>query len=65
MKRQTLKIRRIENNLTQQELADRVGLTNQTISDYESGRSNPSYKVMEKIAAELNSTVDELFFTRS
>jgi len=65
MERQTLKIRRIENDLTQQELADRVGLTNQTISDYESGRSNPSYKAMEKIAAELNSTVDELFFTRS
>jgi len=62
MKRINLKVKRIKNKLSQKELAEKVGVKSQTISDYESGRINPSFKKMKKIAKELDSTVDELFF---
>lgn len=62
MKRLNLKIKRIQKGLTQKELAERVGLTNQSISDYETGKLNPSYEVMKRISKELDSPVDELFF---
>lgn len=62
MKRINLKVRRIQKGLSQKELAERVGLTNQSISDFETGRLNPSYEVMKRISKELDSPVDELFF---
>lgn len=62
MKRINLKIRRIQKGLSQKELAERIGITNQSISDYESGRLNPSYDTMKQISEELDSTVDALFF---
>lgn len=62
MKRINLKIRRIQKDLSQKELAKKVGLTNQSISDFETGKSNPSYEVMKRISKELDSSVDNLFF---
>jgi DNA-binding XRE family transcriptional regulator len=63
MKRQELKIARIRKSLTQKDLATLVGIGSQAISDYESGRINPSYDVMKRIASVLNATVDELFYS--
>ncbi|NLA85351.1 MAG: helix-turn-helix transcriptional regulator [Clostridiales bacterium] len=58
-----LKIARIKNNLTQAELAKKVGITNKYLSQLETGKSkNPSKPLMEKIAKCLNCTVQELFF---
>ncbi|HCD09416.1 MAG: putative transcriptional regulator [Caldanaerobacter sp.] len=58
-----LKIARIKNNLTQAELAKKVGITNKYLSQLETGKSkNPSKPLMEKIAKVLNCTVQELFF---
>lgn len=62
MKRKGLIIRRIEKNLSQKALAQQVGITNQSISDYERGKSNPSYNTMKRIAKELDCSVDELFY---
>lgn len=62
MKRQELKIARIRKGLTQKELALLVGLNSQSISDYEAGRSNPSYDTMKRISKELGKKVDDLFF---
>lgn len=58
-----LKMARINTELTQKELAERVGITNKYLSQLERGVScNPSKQVMERIAKELNGTVQELFF---
>lgn len=65
MKRISLKIKRIERNLSQKELATIVGISNQSISDYENGRLNPSYEIMGKISKELKTSVDELFFNEN
>ena len=57
-----LKIARIENNLSQQELADKVDVTRQTIGLIEKGKYNPSLKLCIKIAKTLNKTLDQLFW---
>jgi len=56
------KIARIENNLSQQELADKVNATRQTIGLIEKGKYNPSLKLCIKIAKTLNRTLDQLFW---
>jgi len=64
-RRLNLKIERMKRNLSQKELAKKIGITSQAISDYETGRTNPNYRVMAKIAKELDSSVDELFFKQT
>ncbi len=56
------KIARIENHLSQQELADKVNATRQTIGLIEKGKYNPSLKLCIKIAKTLNKTLDQLFW---
>lgn len=58
-----LKVKRIENKLSQKSLADKIGVTSQSVSDYETGRTTPNPKNMKKIAEILHCTVDELFFS--
>ncbi len=63
MKRKNrVKLARIENDLTQAQLAERVGATRQTIGLIERGRYNPSLKLCLAIARALNKTLDELFW---
>jgi putative transcriptional regulator len=50
------------NEITQQELAERVGVTRQTILAIEKGKFNPSMKLALQLARELGVRVDELFF---
>jgi DNA-binding XRE family transcriptional regulator len=57
-----LKFKRIEACLSQSELAEKVGVSNQTISEYERGNVKPSYDNMVKIAQILNAKVGQLFF---
>ena len=57
-----VKLARIENDLTQAQLAEKVGVTRQTIGLIEKGRYNPSLKLCLAIARTLNKTLDELFW---
>lgn len=47
---QIVKQLRLERGLTQQELADMVGLTKVTISQYETGKRKPSFEMIEALA---------------
>ncbi|WP_251179002.1 helix-turn-helix transcriptional regulator [Adlercreutzia agrestimuris] len=47
--------------LSQQQLADAVNATRQTIGLIESGRYNPSLKLCTAICKTLGKTLDELF----
>jgi len=47
--------------MTQAELADRVGMTRQTIIAIEQGRYSPSLEVAFKIARVLGQPLDEVF----
>jgi putative transcriptional regulator len=57
-----MKLARIEKDLSQQQLADRVEATRQTIGLIEKGKYNPSLKLCLKIARTLNKTLDQLFW---
>lgn len=46
---------------SQKDLADRVGVTRQTINLIEAGKYNPSLKICKGICQELNASLDELF----
>lgn len=57
-----VKIERIKLSITQGELANRVGVTRQTIGLIENGKYNPTLQLCIAIAKELNKTLDELFW---
>jgi putative transcriptional regulator len=57
-----LKLARIEKNLTQQELAELVEATRQTIGLIEKGNYNPTLNLCIKIAKALDRTLDDLFW---
>ena len=52
---------RTERNLTQQELADAVAVTRQTIISLENGRYNASLLLAHKLAVFFHTTIEELF----
>lgn len=53
---------RVRKNLTQEELAERVGVRRETIIFLEQGKYNPSIRLALNIARELKTPIDELFF---
>lgn len=62
MKNKRIKIARLENDMNQQQLADAVGVTRQTISMIESGNYNPTLNLCIAICKALGKTLDELFW---
>jgi putative transcriptional regulator len=62
MKNQKLKLARVAVDLTQGELADKIGVTRQTISLIEQGKYNPSLNLCLSLCYVLNKTLDELFW---
>jgi putative transcriptional regulator len=57
-----LKVARVENGLSQQDLADRVHATRQTVGLIEKGDFNPSLGLCIRIAKALGKTLDQLFW---
>lgn len=57
-----MKIARIQAGLTQQQLAEKIGVTRQTISLIEKGKYNPTLKLCLEICHAVNQTLDELFW---
>ncbi len=62
MKNINLKMARVEHDLSQAELADRVGVSRQTIGLIELGKYNPSLNLCIAICHTLGKTLDELFW---
>lgn len=52
--------RRKERNLTQQMLAEKLGVSNKTISKWETGKCMPDYSVVKSLCEELDIMVSEL-----
>lgn len=62
LKNKKMKIARIECDLTQEQLADKVGVARQTIGLIEAGKYNPSISLCIDICKALNKTLDDLFW---
>lgn len=52
---------RAKNNLTQEKLAEMVGVRRETIIFLEQGKYNPSLKLAHNVARALRATMDEIF----
>ena len=59
--RNQLKAARIAKGITQVELARRMGVTAQTISQYERGCANPKLETVKRFAEALDVSVAELY----
>ncbi len=59
--RTRIKELRARYNLTQDDLAKKVGVRRETILFIEKGNYNPSIKLANEIAKALQTTIDELF----
>lgn len=62
MKNLTLKAARAGRDLSQQQLAELVGVSRQTINAIEKGDYNPTIKLCLAICKALGKTLDELFW---
>jgi putative transcriptional regulator len=62
LKNLKLKMARIEKDLSQEELAEIVGVTRQTIGLIELGKYNPSLKLCIAICKALSKTLNDLFW---
>ncbi len=62
MKNIKMRIARIECELSQEQLAEAVGVTRQTIGLIEAGKYNPSLNLCIAICKKLNKTLDDLFW---
>lgn len=62
MKNKRMKIARVECDMTQEQLADAVGVTRQTIGLIEAGNYNPSITLCIDICRALNKSLNDLFW---
>lgn len=65
MKNKKLKIARIECDMSQDDLANVVGVTRQTIGLIEAGKYNPTLKLCTAICKALDKTLNDLFWEDS
>lgn len=60
----SIKAARVNANLTQQELAEAVGVTTQTINSWENGRREPKVSQAKALCETLGVRMDDIFFPR-
>ena len=58
----TLSIKRDEKQLSQEELARKIGVSTSTISMWESGKRTPPLKKAKKLADFFNVKIEDIFF---
>lgn len=62
LKNKKMKIARIEADVSQEQLAEIVGVTRQTINLIETGKYNPTLKLCIDICKALNKNLNDLFW---
>lgn len=62
LKNLKLKLARVAMDLSQEDLANAVGVTRQTINMIEKGNYNPSLNLCIAICKALNKTLDQIFW---
>lgn len=57
---ENLKKLRLERNISQQKLAEAIGLSQQTITKYENGKSQPDFQTLMALAEYFHTSTDYL-----
>lgn len=52
--------KRKEHNITQEQLGEKIGVSNKSVSKWETGKCMPDYSVVQELCKELEITVTEL-----
>ena len=55
-----ISLKRKEKNLTQEQLAEKLAVSNKTVSKWETGKCMPDYSIIEMLCKELGITIAEL-----
>jgi transcriptional regulator with XRE-family HTH domain len=55
-----ISLKRKQKNMTQEQLAERLGVSNKTVSKWETGKCMPDYSIVKGLCTELGITVSEL-----
>ena len=55
---------RRENKMTQEQLAEKIGVTSKTISRWENGNYMPNISLMKKLCEIFDISIDELIYSR-
>lgn len=58
----SIKVARVEKDMTQKDLAEAVGVSRQTVNAIEKGEYNPTIKLCRKICRVLEKSLDDLFW---
>ena len=53
-------LKRKQKNITQEQLAEKLGVSNKTISKWETGKCMPDYSIVKSLCEELDVTIAEL-----
>ena len=59
---QKIKAARIAKGMTQEELADKLGVSFQAVSKWENAQSAPDISLLPLLAETFRCTIDDLFF---
>lgn len=59
-----IKKHREQKGMTQEELAEQLNVTRQTVSSWETGRTEPDIETLHRIGSCLNVTVEELIYSK-
>lgn len=57
-----IKVLRAENDLSQQALADKIGVSRQAVNAVERGKHDPSLQLAFDIANQFNQRIEDIFF---
>lgn len=61
----TIKRLRVQNNLTQEALAQKLNVTRQTVSGWENNRTQPDLETLDRLAGVFEVEIEELIYGRS
>lgn len=62
MKNIRMKVARVEKDISQEQLAEKIGVSRQTIGMIEAGKFNPSLQLCISICKALGKTLNDLFW---
>lgn len=62
MKNIRMKVARVEKDISQEQLAEKIGVSRQTIGMIEAGKFNPSLQLCISICKALGRTLNDLFW---
>ncbi len=62
MKNIRMKVARVEKEISQEQLAEKIGVSRQTIGMIEAGKFNPSLQLCISICKALGKTLNDLFW---